>query len=169
MIRFVVMCALWCLPLCSKAQKDSINVYVFLSETCPICQNQTISLKDLYKQFHENGIRFMGVFPNTSLSNAESVAAFKKKYKLDFEVMLDQNQQLTQSLGASVTPQVFVTHNARNETLYQGKIDNSFERVGRRRQVITEFYLKNALMQILNNQIINEKKTEPVGCFIIKN
>jgi peroxiredoxin len=152
----------------SAAQTDSIIVYVFLSETCPICQNQTISLRDLNDDFGSKGIKMIGVFPNIKISDAASILKFKKKYKLNFEVQLDENQLLSEKLQATVTPQVFVLRKSNQEILYEGKIDNSFERVGKRRQIITDFYLRDALLQIVQNQCITLKKTEPVGCFIQK-
>jgi thiol-disulfide isomerase/thioredoxin len=152
----------------SFAQKDSLTVYVFLAETCPICQNQTASLRDLYEEFYAKGIRFVGVFPNETITDEKQILAFKKKYKLPFEVIIDKNQTITTSFGATITPEVFVFNNNSQKTLYSGKIDNSYERIGRRRQVVTAFYLKDALSQILNNQIVTNSKTDAVGCFIVK-
>ena len=150
------------------AQTDSINVYVFLSETCPICQNQTLSLRDLNATFAPKGVKIIGIFPNIEMSDSVSILKFKKKYKLDFDVQIDKNQQLTSALKATTTPQVFVVNKNTQEILYEGKVDNSFERVGKRRQIITEFYLRDALMQIVQNQCVTVKKTEAVGCFIQK-
>lgn len=150
------------------AQTDSITVYIFLSETCPICQNQTLSLRDLNDKFVSKGIKIVGVFPNIEMSDAVSILKFKKKYKLNFEVQLDNSQLISSKLQATVTPQVFVVKNNTQEVLYEGKIDNSFERVGKRRQIITDFYLRDALLQITQNQCVTVKKTEPVGCFIQK-
>ena len=150
----------------TAAQADSIVVYVFLSETCPICQNQTLSLRDLNDNFASKGIKFIGIFPNIEMSDTISILKFKKKYKLNFDVQLDDNQLISSKLQATVTPQVFVVKENTQEILYEGKIDNSFERVGKRRQIITDFYLRDALTQIVENQCITLKKTEPVGCFI---
>ena len=152
----------------ATAQTDSLTVYVFLSETCPICQLQTISLRALNEQFKAKGIKMIGVFPNIQVSDSASIYQFKKKYKLDFDVQLDDNQSLTQKLNAEVTPQVFVVLNETQSILYQGKVDNSYERVGKRRQYVTAFYLKDVLNQILDNQCISIKNTDAVGCFIMK-
>ena len=152
----------------TSAQTDSIMVYVFLSETCPICQNQTLSLSDLNDDFEKKGIKIVGIFPNTEMSDSASILKFKKKYKQNFDVQLDVNQVLTSKLQATITPQVFVINKSTQDILYEGKVDNSFERVGKRRQIITEFYLRDALTQIVQNQCVTQKKTEAVGCFIQK-
>ena len=150
------------------AQNDSVIVYVFLSETCPICQNQTLSLRDLNDDFSKKSVKVIGIFPNTEMSDSVSILKFKKKYKLNFDVQLDENQALTTKLQATITPQVFVLKKNTQEILYEGKVDNSFERVGKRRQIITEFFLRDALLQITQNQCVTTKKTEAVGCFIQK-
>lgn len=152
----------------AKASAPVATVYVFLAESCPICQSATIGLKNLYREYHEKGVAFVGVFPNITVSNAATIEKFAKKYQLPFPLVLDDNQQWTIRFSATVTPQVFVVKEADGETVYRGKIDNGFERVGKRRQVINEFYLKNALDELLSNRPVAVKETEPVGCFIIK-
>ncbi|MFN8277260.1 MAG: redoxin family protein [Chitinophagales bacterium] len=145
-----------------------ITVYIFLSETCPICQSETIELKALYREFSPKGVRFVGLFPNETASDAASVRRFGKKYDLPFTLHIDSAQTMTQQLGATITPQVFVT-NATGTVVYQGKIDNGFERIGRRRSVVTAHYLQSALQQLLNLQLPDPASTEAVGCFISKN
>lgn len=152
----------------ARASGPVATVYVFLSETCPICQAATLSLNSLYKEYRDKGIEFVGVFPNGTVSTPVSVEKFAKKYRLDFPLQLDENRSRTIYFGATVTPQVFVTEGTDGAVVYQGKIDNGFERVGKRRQITTEFYLKNALDELLAHRPVTLKMTEPVGCFIVK-
>ena len=147
---------------------DSVTVYIFLSETCPICQTATLELKNIYNQYHSKGVEFVGLFPNTEMSNDLSILKFGKKYNLPFPLKVDEGQQKVKQFSALVTPQVFVVSNADGQIIYNGRIDNGFERVGKKRQVTTEFYLKNALDEILSNRPVTMKETLPVGCFINK-
>lgn len=149
-----------------KAQTESLTVYIFLSETCPICQNQTLTLKELYKNYKDKGVLFVGIFPNQENSTEETIQKFAKKYKIPFELKKDENQILTKEFAATVTPQVFLVKTNTHKILYSGKVDNSFERIGKRRQVITEFYLKDALENLFNNESIKLPHTQPVGCLI---
>lgn len=149
-----------------EAQSDSLTVYVFLSESCPICKNQTLTLKELYANYKDKGVSFIGIFPNRELSTPETIKKFAKKYKIPFELKKDENQLLTKQLSASITPEVFLVRTSTREILYSGKTDNSFERVGKRRQVVTAFYLRDALENILKNEKIKVPNTQPVGCFI---
>ena len=147
---------------------DSVQVYVFFSETCPICQSATLNLKAIYAKFQDRGIRFAVVFPNTNVSDEKSIEKFSKKYKLPFEHKIDEQQALTKKFSATITPEVIVVNSLTDEILYRGKIDNGFESIGKKRTVITEHYLNEALLSILENKPVNIKETKPVGCFIIK-
>lgn len=158
-----------CLALCFCAQaseNDSVTVYVFLSETCPICQNNTIELRRVYEQYRQQGVEFIGVFPNKGLSTEATVKKFTRNYNLNFEMKLDGEHKLVQQYNATTTPQVFVVHKATGQVLYSGRIDNSFEALGKRREVITERYLNNALNNIILNKPVQPAVTKPVGCFI---
>ncbi len=148
---------------------DSISVYVFLSESCPICKSQTLTLRQLYSEYSSKGISFIGLFPNQEYSTNESIQQFGKKYQLDFELKKDEGQKMVKKFSATTNPQIFVVRNSTQKVLYKGKIDNGFESIGKKRQVITEHYLREALESILQKKEIAIKETQPVGCFIIKN
>lgn len=147
---------------------DSISVFIFLSETCPICQNQTLTLRQLYNDFSDKGISFTGVFPNLEFSSKQSIDMFGKKYKIDFALTRDEEQKLTKRYSTTTTPEVIVLNNQSNQVLYRGKVDNSFEAIGKKRQVITEHYLRWALESVLSGQPVQTTETKPVGCFIVK-
>jgi thiol-disulfide isomerase/thioredoxin len=147
---------------------DSITVYIFLSETCPICQNQTLTLRQLNDEYSGKGITFQGVFPNLEFSTDESIRKFARKYKINFNLKRDEKQQLTNQLSATVTPQIYVVRNATQQVLYKGKTDNGFEGIGKKRQVITAHYLRDALQSILDNKPVAVNETTAVGCFIVK-
>jgi peroxiredoxin len=102
------------------------------------------------------------------MSTAETRDKFEKKYSIPFPLSLDKDQKMTARFGASATPQVFVVRTRDNTVLYKGRIDNSFESIGRRRQVVTQHYLQKALENILQNKPADPTTTEPVGCFISK-
>jgi peroxiredoxin len=145
---------------------DSIEVVVFLSETCPICRQSTKALNRLAETFTRQGVVFTGIFPNASISTAATRSAFAKKYKLTFPLIADPDYRITDALQASITPEVFIRHIKTGKVVYQGKIDNQFETVGKRRQQITEHYVENVLISILQGREPDVKHTDPIGCFI---
>jgi thiol-disulfide isomerase/thioredoxin len=147
-----------------KAAQKPITVYIFLSESCPICQSYTVTLKELYKKYHPQNVNFIGVFPNY-YTEADSILTFKKKYSIPFGLVTDKKAALTRHFNATVTPEVFV-EGPDKELLYSGRIDDSFYALGKRRNVITSTDLDLALHSILNGKQPETKRTEAVGCLI---
>jgi peroxiredoxin len=166
-VFFLIPVLLSCSPV--KAQQaNQATVYIFLSETCPICQSSTLALRKLYQEFSDKGIRFIGVFPNRGMSSAGSLEKFKKKYHIPFELKTDSVQLLVSRFCATITPQVFIVQETPARVLYKGKIDNNFERVGKKREVVTANYVQDALVEILAGKQVSLAETEAVGCFIIR-
>lgn len=142
--------------------RPQVTVYIFLSETCPICQITTLEIRRIGNEFPK--VQFIGMFPGKD-SDLHSRKKFAKKYHLNFPLQGDSLRQLTQLFKATITPEVVVV-GVDKEILYRGKIDNSFLAPGKKRAVTTEKYLYNALKAIHLGQIPNPASTEPVGCFI---
>ncbi|MES2133828.1 MAG: redoxin domain-containing protein [Bacteroidota bacterium] len=142
---------------------DSVTVFVFLSETCPICKSYTLPLKTLYKTYKDKPLKFIGVFPNY-YSTQQEIAEFKKTYAIPFELIKDDGT-LTKKFNATVTPQAFVL-NSKGEIVYSGRIDNSFYAIGKRRTTITSNDLDNAIKHLLAKDLVTTPSTEAVGCII---
>ena len=140
----------------------SYKVYIFLGETCPISQYYTLTLKNLYTKHASEELEFIGVFPN-QLSTPTSIAAFKTKYALPFPCIRDADHIWVKRLEASVTPEVVVVDSSK---IYQGRIDNTFARVGKRRRVITEHDLADVLNALQDDIPPAFRQTQAIGCFI---
>ncbi len=149
---------------CDSFQKNIATVLIFLSESCPICQKYTLTLKSLWAEFGSKNIGFYGVFPSTSVE-IDSVKGFAGKYAIPFPLLIDSAQVLTSLVKARITPEAVVL-SARGEVLYQGRIDNLFPQIGRKRYAATTHELNDALRSILRQEQIQVKRTEAVGCFI---
>lgn len=151
-----------------RANSDSLVVYLFLLEKCQICSASVPEIKRLHQQFQDRGVVFKGVFPNEIISSEAGMDSFARVHQLPFPVQLDKRQELTRELQATITPEVILLNHTNGKILYRGKIDNMYERVGKKRQVVTQFYLEEALKSALNKEKISISYTEPVGCFIMK-
>lgn len=160
-----LLCLLSFVRLNSQSTTDStkITVYIFFSETCPICQSYTLTLKNLHEKYKQQNIEFVGVFSNYYTTD-DSVQAFKKKYSIPFSLILDNNGEIAKKYNATITPEVFVEQN--NVIIYSGRIDDTFYRIGKRRKVITSNDLDDALLSLVTNQKIKTPKTQAVGCII---
>ncbi|MEL6720970.1 MAG: hypothetical protein AAFP82_19865 [Bacteroidota bacterium] len=141
------------------------KVYVFLLEDCVISQYYTLQLKTLHEKYASEEIEFIGVFPNR-FSKPETIAKFKEEYQLPFELKYDYYQKLTKEMGATVTPEVVVYDETEEKIIYKGRIDNTYFRVGKRRQVTTSSELADVLEALTNNVAVGTESTVAIGCYI---
>ena len=151
--------------LSAKNTSDTISVYIFLHEEYVISQYYTLSLKELHAQYANDAIQFIGLFPNFS-SKKDKIQAFKEKYELPFALKTDYFKTKTQLFDAQVTPEVVVYNENKKVILYQGRIDNTYFRVGKKRTITTTSDLADALEAIVTQQPITVANTQPIGCFI---
>ena len=140
------------------------KVYVFLGETCPVSRHYTLTLRELHAEYAAEELEFIGVFPNR-LSTPTAIAAFKEKYLLPFSCIRDSAHTWVKRFGITVVPEVVVVDSS-NAAIYQGRIDNAFARVGRRRRVVTERDLADVLNAIRDKTPPAFRKTQAIGCFI---
>jgi thiol-disulfide isomerase/thioredoxin len=153
---------------CSKlyAKTDSLTVYVFLSEECPVCQNQTLPLRELYAKYKNQRVGFVAVFSNPS-STDSTILAFRALYDLKFQAVFDANQQVAKRLNAQITPEVVVVNHAENDAVvYRGAVDNAYPALGKRRTIITQHFLDDALTALLKDSKDYLTTTKAVGCYI---
>jgi peroxiredoxin len=148
----------------SGLQKNKATVFIFLSPECPLCQSYSLTLNNLNKQYSNKGVQMIGVIPGQDFSEAE-VNTYKRKYKISFPIYYDRQLRLTKYFNANITPQAFVVD--KNEKLrYNGRIDNWAYELGKKRSVITEHDLKDALSALILNKPIQINQTKAIGCFI---
>jgi peroxiredoxin len=147
-------------------EAEELAVYAFLGTECPLSREQTLALTEAHAQWGEK-VQFYGVFPNKS-DSPETIHRFAEKYKLPFSLIPDHQHQLTDSLQATVTPEVILlTQNGK--VLYAGQIDNRMQSLGVKRKVVTQHYLQDAIAEAVAGQEITIKKTKGIGCRIFSN
>jgi len=166
MYRYILISFLMILSCVSYGQtKDSITVYYFLGEDCKICQYYTPTMNELYFEYNSSDLSFVGLFPN-HFSSPDSIDAFKLKYAIPFPLKKEFFLTKTKLFGVTVTPEVVVYNETTEEILYQGRIDNSYYKLGRRRQVITSHELRDVLNCIDDGRVIDIPEEVPIGCLI---
>ena len=148
----------------SLSANDSLSLYLFLLDDCPICIQYTPTINELHKAYGDK-IEFIGYFPNFS-SKKDKIAKFKNDFNLQFPLHTDYFKVQSKKYNAEVTPEVVLFNHSTDQIIYQGRIDNMFYKLGRKRKVITEYDLKNAIEATLNHQKVANKYVEPVGCYI---
>jgi hypothetical protein len=142
-----------------------MKVYVFLGENCVISRHYTALLRELHGQYADQGVQFLGVFPN-GYSTEAGIAAFQEKYLIPFGLQKDSAQVLTRRFQATVTPEVVVWDEESQSVRYQGRLDDQYARVGRRRLQPTQSELVDVLAAWREDRPIAVAHAPAVGCFI---
>ncbi|MDP5172296.1 MAG: redoxin domain-containing protein [Bacteroidia bacterium] len=143
---------------------SAYTVFIFLSPECPLCENYSATLKTLRAQFPEEEVSFVGIFSGQWYSRDE-IQHFLARYQPPVKVVLDPRYQLQALFQATVTPEAVVV-NRSGKVEYQGKIDNWIVSLGKKRTVVNQLYLQDALAALLKGEEPAIRQTEAVGCFI---
>ncbi len=166
-MRIFTVIFLFLMTYAAKAQdySDSISVNLFLLDECRISQNISGEINHVFENYNQAPFSFTCYFPNTS-STPEKIEKFLVDYKIEIPYLTDYQKTKTQFYGASVAPEVVVYDEKNKQVLYRGRIDNSYDKVGSRRRVITSRDLRNTLETILKKEEITTKETQAIGCVI---
>jgi len=148
----------------NQLHKYKATVIVFLSPACPLCQSYTLTINQLIKKYNGKPIQFIGIIASKDFS-VDDILNYKRSYKLNLNLVRDTERLLSKKLGATITPEVFLV-GAMGEIKYSGRIDNWAYELGKKRTIITEHDLIDAIEAILSDKSVKTKKTKAVGCFI---
>jgi len=140
------------------------TVWVFLNTTCPVSIVEAPYIKALRDTFGDKGVRFVGVFSGEYTDTSE-IEDFLLKYHLTMPILYDKDLLAANSLGADVTPQVVIVL-PDESVVYKGRINNLFERIGKRRDHVTSNDARDVLQSIADRKIPPFRSTDAVGCFI---
>ena len=147
-----------------ELKKNTASVIVFLLPDCPACESYSLTLNQLQEKFKSYGIRFYGVFPGHYNTVAE-MKAFQIRYRINFPLMSDPDKKLVKSLGAKVSPEVFVISNT-GKIIYRGRIDDWMYAVGKMKPGVTTHELRDALSAVIQHQPLKIPETKAIGCII---
>lgn len=140
-------------------------VLIFISTDCPIANTYHPLLKELEREFRDNGIEFYLVHSTAGITAADA-RRHADDFDLTIPVILDGDQSLARRVEAKVTPEAIVLQRGGDEAVYRGKIDDLYEGYGKKRRTANKHYLKDALDQILTGKEISVSSTKPIGCYI---
>lgn len=112
-----------------------------------------------------NEIGFIGLFPNFS-SKKKGIEAFKEKYNIKFNTKTDYFKTQAQRFEATILPEVIVYNETQKYIIYRGAVNDLFITPGKRRQIVSKSYLRDALIASLNGKQPPVKQSQPIGCFI---
>lgn len=148
------------LPL-TKGAKAS--VLFFLSPECPMCLQYPATLKELKDKWSSDSVSFVAVFPGNW--DALEVRRHMYRYGLEYEMVLDSDLGMARSVGAKITPEVFILDSL-GDVYYHGAIDDWYYTLGRRRASPTVNYVDACLVKLLRGLPPPYAPTKALGCYI---
>jgi mono/diheme cytochrome c family protein len=138
-------------------------VAVFLSPECPISNQYIPELNRIYGARGE-GVEFYGVVVDPALTR-EQVAKYAADFKLEFPLLFDPAGVLAAVCRPTHVPQAFVFDH-QGALVYQGRIDDQFASVGRRRERASQHNLREAIEAAVAGRTPEVRQADAVGCRI---
>ena len=168
-IQFAKLCAL---DLQGKAHQVGTTehcpavVLVFLATECPISNSYLAELNVLAACCKKKRIEFYGVICDPAVTRAQCLQ-HSVEYRVRFPVLFDSSGGLRAQLKATHAPQAFVLRTD-GTVLYQGRIDQRYAAVGKKRVKMdeSEKYLAAAIKAAAVNETPAVTFTKPIGCHL---
>ena len=148
------------LPALAKKDTQAV-VLVFLGTECPVARQYIPRLNELNAAYRDQRVKFFGIYPDVGV-NILDMATHAHDTEIAFPVFKDVDLRLTELLGVQVVPEVVVL-NQQLEKVYQGAIDDQFQRGGRK-AAAHENYLEDALTALANGQAAPADYVPASGC-----
>jgi len=137
-------------------------VFFFYSVDCPLCRNYTKTINDLSKEF-EGRVDFYMVFSGKHQKKID-IDNYIEKYKLKVKILRDRKFNLSDVLEANITPEAVLVKDG--YIFYSGALDDWVIRLGNTKKKAREFYLKDAINNVLAGEKVNPKHVKAIGCYI---
>lgn len=138
---------------------------IFMSNQCPEVESYLNRIKQLQKDFQDQGVTVIGINANDATISPEDsfdkMKAFATANGLNFPYIRDVTQDVAESFGAEKTPQAFLL-DQEGKLRYCGLIDDNANDP----EAVQVSYLRQAIAQIINGEAVTPSTTEAVGCSI---
>lgn len=146
--------------------QNNLQLLFFLAPDCPLSQNYSLSIREIGKQLPD-AAEIQLIFSGRDYE-AKEIEEFLTRYQLNSNMAyLDNNHQVIDYFKATVYPEALLLDVKNEKVYYQGKIDNWIEEIGQKRQIVSQFYLLNALEAFISGkEKIEPNYVKPLGCYI---
>ncbi|MGD1804629.1 thioredoxin family protein [Dapis sp. BLCC M126] len=138
---------------------------IFLSNQCPEVNSYVERIKQLQKDFQDQGVIIIGMNANDAIispaDSFEKMKEFATNNEINFPYVRDMTQDVAISFGAEKTPQAFLL-DREGKLRYCGLIDDNVNQP----EAVEVAYLRQAIAQLLEGEVVTLSTTEPIGCSI---
>jgi hypothetical protein len=141
---------------------QAASVLIFYWQDCPISNSYAPELNRLRAAYTNCAFYIVQVDFGLTRAAAKEHA---RKFDLHPPVLLDPQHRLVQHFKVTVTPEAVVVGRT-GELLYRGRIDDGYAALGKKRAVVTEHDLRDALDAIAAGKPVKKAKTKAIGCLI---
>lgn len=138
-------------------------VMFFISSDCPISNAYAPEIKRIIKKYGTD-FKIQLVYTDAS-ATAQLAQKHLKEYDYQCAFILDANHVNAKKYKVTTVPTVVLV-NVKSKVVYEGRIDNIYASIGKRRPKATEFDLRNALDATLGGKPVKVTKTTAIGCFL---
>ncbi len=142
-------------------QDQNAIVLMFIATKCPVSNAYNNRMNELYSDYHEKGVAFLGINSNKT-EPVQEVKTHAQEQGFKFTVLKDEKNVVANRLGANVTPEIYVL-DPDLHILYHGRIDDA-----QNPDQVNSKDLRKALDQLLKNEKIQTAETKAFGCTIKK-
>jgi peroxiredoxin len=143
----------------------NILIVIFSCNHCPYVQTYEDRIISLQKEFEKTGVQIIAInsnddvkYPDDSFKEMKKRAELKK---FNFTYLRDETQDVAKAFGATHTPQIFLFDKQR-KLKYEGKIDDNWQQP----EKVKSAYLKDAIVEVLNEKEVSVPETFSIGCTI---
>jgi len=143
-------------------------IVVFTCNHCPYAKKYEDRIIALDKIYKDKGYPVIAINPNDpAVQPQDGFAEMQTRAKekgFTFPYLVDEGQKIYPIYGATKTPHVYILkkENGKNIVKYIGTIDNNYENPND----VSEYYVQDAVNQLLKNQPVKTEKTVAIGCTI---
>lgn len=143
-------------------------IVIFTCNHCPYAKKYEDRIIALDKSFKSKGYPVIAINPNDATVQPQDgfseMQTRAKEKGFTFPYLVDEGQKIYPIYGATKTPHVYILkkENGKNIVKYIGAIDNNYENPND----VSEFYVQDAVKQLLKNEAVKTEKTVAIGCTI---
>lgn len=147
----------------SIGSSGKVEILVLISPDCPMSRNYTLTLNQLQEQYADQ-VRITGLIVGSTYSD-DTVLQFARSYKIGYPLLTDKKREVALKLKGEVTPEVYV-FSQDGQCVYRGAIDNWLTKLGKKKQKPDQFYLADAVRQVINGEPVTTAYVKAQGCVL---
>ena len=143
-------------------------IVIFTCNHCPYAKKYEDRIIALDKMFKSKGYPVIAINPNDPAVQPQDgfveMQTRAKEKGFTFPYLVDEGQKIYPIYGATKTPHVYILKKEKGKNIvkYIGAIDNNYENPND----VSEFYVQDAVNQLLKNEAVKTEKTVAIGCTI---